>query len=207
MSEALNYLLKVRKNAMRPYFEFLREGGKHLDVKTRALLSVITKVSAQTEAGFRQYLVRALQAGNSPDEVLDALLACMPMLGLSKVIWAIDIILKMDIPEFREEQLGTESSWHEVISISQLEAGSTSLECDGRGMFIYREGDEVCIYDNRCPHQKSIIPSSALEGRVLTCSKHLWKFDITSGECIEEGDRPLKRIESKVEGGKVFAFF
>src|SRR4030067_3013768 len=107
MSDALDYLLQVRKDAMRPYFDFLREGGKHLDPKTRALLSVITKVSGRTDAGFRQYLVRALQAGNTPDEILDALRACMPMLGLSKVIWAIEIILQMDIPGFRPERLGT----------------------------------------------------------------------------------------------------
>ncbi len=75
MSKALDYLLQVRSEAVGSYFKFLKEAGSHLDPKTRALLSVITKVDAQTEAGFRQYLPRALQAGNRADEILDALFA------------------------------------------------------------------------------------------------------------------------------------
>ena len=112
MSEALDYLIKVRKEAIEPYFKFLKEGGKHLDNKTRSLLSVITKVDAQTEAGLKQYLVRALKEGNSADEILDALLVCMPTLGLSKIIWAVDIIIKMNIPEFNPDLIGKEKQWH-----------------------------------------------------------------------------------------------
>jgi hypothetical protein len=51
MSDALDYLVKARPNAMQPYFKFLKEAGKHLDPKTRALLSVITKAGSQTEKG------------------------------------------------------------------------------------------------------------------------------------------------------------
>jgi DNA-directed RNA polymerase subunit N (RpoN/RPB10) len=74
MSDALNYLIAARPDAIVPYFKFLKEAGKNLDIRTRDLISVITKVDAQTEAGFRQYLSRALRNGASPNEVLDALL-------------------------------------------------------------------------------------------------------------------------------------
>jgi len=123
MSEALSYLLKTRKEALGPYFEFLKQSGKHLDMKTRSLLSVITKVDAQTEKGFRQYLVKALQAGNTADEILDALLVCIPTLGLTKIIWCVEIILEMDIPEFRPENLGSKKTWHEIIPITGLSDG------------------------------------------------------------------------------------
>jgi nitrite reductase/ring-hydroxylating ferredoxin subunit/alkylhydroperoxidase/carboxymuconolactone decarboxylase family protein YurZ len=207
MSDALNYLMKVRKDAMRPYFDFLRQGGKHLDQKTRALLSVITKVSGQTDVGFRQYLVRALQAGNTPDEILDALLSSIPMLGLSKIIWAIDIILEMDIPEFRPEVLGMEAKWHELVDIYELQEGISHHDCDGRELFIYRAGDEIRVYDSRCPHQVTNIPLLALQGQELTCPKHHWKFDLASGECIENGARPLHQFASKIENGQVYALW
>ena len=67
MSDALNYLVKVRPEAVGHYFAFLKDCGKHLDPKTRNLISVITKVDAQTERGFRQYLGRALREGCSAD--------------------------------------------------------------------------------------------------------------------------------------------
>ncbi|MFI4931971.1 MAG: carboxymuconolactone decarboxylase family protein, partial [Burkholderiales bacterium] len=99
MSDALAYLLKARPDALGHYFKFLKQCGKHLDPKTRNLISVITKVHAQTDRGFRQYLGRALREGCTPMEVLDALLMAFPALGLAKIVWAVDIILDMDIPE------------------------------------------------------------------------------------------------------------
>ena len=71
MSDALNYLLKVRPDAMKSYFDFIKKSGTSLDPKTRAIISVITKVDNQTETGLRQYLVRALRAGVSADEIQD----------------------------------------------------------------------------------------------------------------------------------------
>ena len=80
MSDALNYLVAARPDAIGPYFKFLKEAGKNLDTRTRDLISVITKVDAQTEGGFRQYLSRALHNGASPNEVIDALLMAFPTL-------------------------------------------------------------------------------------------------------------------------------
>jgi len=51
MSDALTYLVKARPEAMGAYFKFLKGAGAHLDPKTRNLISVITKVHAQTENG------------------------------------------------------------------------------------------------------------------------------------------------------------
>jgi alkylhydroperoxidase/carboxymuconolactone decarboxylase family protein YurZ len=90
MSDALNFLVKARPEAMGHYFGFLKDCGKHLDPKTRDLISVITKVHSQTERGFRQYLGRALRDGCTAAEVLDALLMAFPALGLAKIVWAVD---------------------------------------------------------------------------------------------------------------------
>jgi nitrite reductase/ring-hydroxylating ferredoxin subunit len=51
------------------------------------------------------------------------------------------------------------------------------------------------------------IPLKALSGGHLTCPKHGWVFDIGSGECVEKGSRPLKRFESRVEGGRLQAWW
>src|SRR5450755_3803568 len=140
MSDALAYLLKARPEAMGHYFSFLKDAGKHLDPKTRNLISVITKVHAQTERGFRQYLGRALREGCTPMEVLDALLMAFPALGLARIVWAVDIILAMDIPEFRPEAWVAETEWHDVMAAADIGAGEVArVECDGRGLFLYRD--------------------------------------------------------------------
>ena len=206
MSDALNYLVKARPDAVGHYFQFLKECGKHLDPKTRDLISVITKVDAQTERGFRQYLGRALRDGCTPMEVLDALLMAFPTLGLAKIVWAVDIILEMDLPEFQPAALGAEGSWHDLMAADELADGQTRrVECDGRALFVHRAGDEWRVYDSRCPHQTTNIPHLALQGTTLTCPKHQWAFDIRTGACIAKGDSPLKRWDSRVEGGRLLA--
>ncbi len=199
MSDALNYLLKVRPDAMKSYFSFVKQAGEHLDPKTRAIISVITKVDNLTETGFRQYLVRALRVGVSADEIIDALFAAFPTLGLSKIIWAVDIILVMEIPEFDPELLGQNKEWHEVIAIDALKQDEvTYVHADDRDLFIYYGNETAKVFDSRCPHQVTNIPELALEDCILTCPKHKWKFDIRTGECIDKGNRPLNQFESRV---------
>ncbi len=208
MSDALNYLVKARPEAMTAYLKFLKESGKSLDPKTRALITLITKVATQTENGFRQYLVRALDAGCSPNEILDAIMQAFPALGLTKIVWATEILLDMDLPEFRAENLGAEKRWHELKTIGEIpEKQVTYCDADGRSLFVYREKDDFRVYDSRCPHQVTNIPHLALEGLRLTCPKHQWAFDIKTGQCVAKGSRPLKHFQAKVENGKLLAFW
>ncbi|MGL6111438.1 MAG: Rieske 2Fe-2S domain-containing protein [Rubrivivax sp.] len=208
MSDALAYLLKARPEAMGHYFSFLKDAGKHLDPKTRALISVITKVHAQTERGLRQYLGRALRDGCTPMEVLDALLMAFPALGLAKIVWAVDIILAMDIPGFKPEAMANPGQWHDLMAAAEAKAGEVQrVDCDGRSLFVYRDGKGIRVYDSRCPHQSTNIPHLALQGLTLTCPKHQWAFDVRSGECIDKGTSPLRRWESKVVKGRLLALW
>ena len=209
MSDALNYLIKARPEAMKAYFTFLKDSGKHLDPKTRSLISVITKIDSQTERGLRQYLPRALRDGASPQEILDAILMAFPTLGLAKIVWAVDILLDMDIPEFRAELLDAEPCWHDLISWSEVTDVDITYvdDCDGRNVFVYRSGDNCNVYDSRCPHQVTDIPHLALSGKQLTCPKHQWAFDISTGECIDKGTRPLRQFDSRVREGRLEAIW
>ena len=206
MSDALNYLVKARPDAVGHYFAFLKACGTQLDPKTRNLISVISKVHSQTERGLRQYLGRALREGCTPAEVLDALLMAFPMLGLAKIVWAVDIILALDLPEFQPGALGAAGEWHDVMATKGFKVGDTQrVDCDGRGLFVHRADKEWRVYDSRCPHQTTNIPHLALEGWTLTCPKHQWAFDIRSGECIKNGNSPLKLWPSKVVKGRLLA--
>ena len=223
MSDALNYLLAARPEAMTHYFAFLKDAGKHLEPKTRNLISVITKVDAQTEPGFKQYLKRALRDGCSPVEVIDALLMAFPTLGLTKIIWATNIILSMNLPGFdvdtmkaqfagdpvkAESDASTDetnvAAWHDVLTTAALADGQTTrVDSHGRGLFISREGNEYAVFDSHCSHQRTDIPLSELDDCTLTCPKHQWTFDVKTGACHKPGGSPLKQYPAKVEGGRV----
>lgn len=208
MSNALNYLIKARPEAMGHYFSFLKDAGTKLDPKTRDLISVISKVHSQTEGGLKQYLSRALRNGATAEEVLDALLMAFPILGLAKIVWATKIILDMDIPEFNLEAMSQIPEWHDVAAEADIPLGKTvRLEIEERGLFIHQGEDGLHVYDSRCPHQTTNIPELALDGTTLTCPKHEWKFDITTGECIDKGNHPLKQLDARFEGGRLLVLW
>jgi nitrite reductase/ring-hydroxylating ferredoxin subunit/alkylhydroperoxidase/carboxymuconolactone decarboxylase family protein YurZ len=212
MSDALNYLIKTRPETISHYFAFLKQTGTHLDPKTRNLISVITKVYSQTDRGFRQYLGRALREGCTPMEVLDALLMAFPALGLAKITWAVDIILDMNIPGFDPDVITQKApapaEWRDVMASKDIKDGEvTRTECQGRGLFVYREKKTYQVYDSHCPHQGTDIPELAVNGATLICPKHQWQFDVKNGDCIKKGKTPLTRIESKVVKGRLLAFW
>ena len=91
--------------------------------------------------------------------------------------------------------------WHDVAALAELPAdGVRRLEVGDRGLFILRTSAEIRVYDSRCPHQVTNIPELALKGRILTCPKHEWAFDLATGECIAKGTSPLNRLEHRVTG-------
>ena len=228
MSDALDYLMKIRPEAMGHYFRFLKEAGRHLDPKTRSLISVITKVHAQTEAGFRQYLRRALKEGVQPIEVLDALLMAFPALGLTRIVWAVDLLLEMDLPEFKadailakttaafqhessgaprldDDAIGSKTRWHAVCALDQLGVGRTiRVDVEGRSLLVHRSEKDVRVYDAHCPHQATLLSEEALEGTRLVCPKHGWEFDVLDGHVIK-GNAPLREFPHRIEGTAVFA--
>jgi nitrite reductase/ring-hydroxylating ferredoxin subunit/alkylhydroperoxidase/carboxymuconolactone decarboxylase family protein YurZ len=217
MSDALAFLVKARPEAMGHYLAFLKDCGTRLDPKTRCLISVITKVHAQTERGLKQYVKRALREGCSIDEVLDALLMAFPALGLSRIVWAVDVLLAMDLPQMRA--LGAPSPspspspaakppprWHDLMAAAELKAGAVArVDCDGRSVFVQRAGRSVKVYDSRCPHQNTDIPHLALQGSMLTCPKHGWMFDLRTGQGVQADTRPLTQWPAKVQAGRVLA--
>jgi nitrite reductase/ring-hydroxylating ferredoxin subunit/alkylhydroperoxidase/carboxymuconolactone decarboxylase family protein YurZ len=208
MSNAMNYLLQARPEEMGAYFKFLKGAGTHLDPKTRDLISVITKVDVQTENGLKQYLSRALRGGCTPNEIIDALLMAFPTLGLAKIIWAVDIILEMDISDFAVDALNATEAWHDLGAEGDFADGkATHLKIEYRSVFVYRNGDNLKVYDSTCPHKVTNIPELAICENHLTCPKHQWKFDLETGECIDKGNHPLKSFEARIEGGVVQAWW
>lgn len=205
MSDALSYLIKARPEAMGHYFAFLKEAGRHLDPKTRALISVITKVHSHTERGVRQYVRRAIADGCSGSEILDALLMAFPALGLAKIVWAVDVLLAMKLPQFDPQRMVSQE-WHELGLLKSFRKGKLhKVERAERAVFVFRDAGGCRVYDAHCPHQATNIPLDALKGGKLVCPRHGWAFDAASGACVAKGNKPLRRIESKVANGKLLA--
>lgn len=57
-----------------------------------------------------------------------------------------------------------------------------------------------------CPHmEEPLEESGVIVNCVLTCTKHLWAWDLNTLEMKGETERPLKTYDVKQQGGAVFA--
>jgi nitrite reductase (NADH) small subunit len=63
-----------------------------------------------------------------------------------------------------------------------------TFELDGEaGVLFYVDGKWFAVR-NRCPHQQfEKLHEGEVEGTVLTCPMHGWKFDLTSGNSVNAG--------------------
>ena len=59
-----------------------------------------------------------------------------------------------------------------------FEVGGTEV------LIIHSPGGEVRAYSPICPHQDHPLIDGELENCVLTCSAHLWQFNVLSGKGI-----------------------
>ena len=73
--------------------------------------------------------------------------------------------------------------WHRVAKLSQLQPGEcTSVEVGGFGIALFNVGGRVYALDNTCPHAGGPLGEGLLEGHIVECPWHGWRYDVRNGE-------------------------
>jgi nitrite reductase/ring-hydroxylating ferredoxin subunit len=62
----------------------------------------------------------------------------------------------------------------------------------------------ISVTDNACPHEGYGLVQGDLEGEVLTCAWHNWKYRLSDGRCIR-GEEDLRLYPATVRDGMVTA--
>ena len=78
------------------------------------------------------------------------------------------------------------------------------VEASGRALALFnRDGTYHCL-DNLCPHRGGPLGEGDLDGRLVSCPWHAWRWDVTTGE---NANNPAVRVPCfpvSVEGGGIF---
>ena len=65
-------------------------------------------------------------------------------------------------------------------------------------------GDCIRAFPPTCPHlAEPLVDSGLLKDGLLTCTKHLWQWDLRSGEMKGAAERPVLMYETSVSGDDV----
>lgn len=70
-------------------------------------------------------------------------------------------------------------------------------------LVVHAPGGGVRAYHPVCPHQDHPLVEGDLAGCVLTCSAHLWQFDVLTGQGVNPTGVSLKSYPVRVEEGAV----
>ena len=92
-----------------------------------------------------------------------------------------------------------------VLELSALPTGQIALvSVDGEDVVLFRRGDEIFAFGNRCPHQEGSLSDGFVEGDIVTCPLHGWEFDLRTGVCMTIPGERVPGYRATVEDGAVY---
>ena len=205
-SRGMRFLLEVRNREASQIVELESYGSPHLDKKSRALIDLVLHTIRPGDRGLRRALTRAAAGGASRDEVIDAILAAQPVAGTENVVRSIECMLDWEADRGGAKAPGEGADgFRAAARLSELKPRVPRIVRVGdRSVVLIRlEGDRVTALSNICPHSGGPLGLGRLEGDILTCPWHDWRFEITSGECLNRPGKYAQVFEVKVEGDEV----
>lgn len=99
-------------------------------------------------------------------------------------------------------------SWKRVCKAAEVPEDSLKkFTVDGVALVIANYGGGFRAIPPLCPHMEEPLEESGVIAEcALTCTKHLWSWDLSSLAMLGETERPLKTYEVKLEDGDILAF-
>ncbi len=101
---------------------------------------------------------------------------------------------------------GSENS--ESFLVGSLEEWETKSS-----RIVTRAGEEIAVFktatgfkacQNTCPHAGGSLVEGNLEGEMITCPLHSWRFDLKTGACLNEPGNDIKIYKPEIKEGKVY---
>jgi nitrite reductase/ring-hydroxylating ferredoxin subunit/Fe-S cluster biogenesis protein NfuA len=97
-------------------------------------------------------------------------------------------------------QTTSAGGWVEGPAVDDIPHGRPAVAAHG-AVLIVRDNERIFAYRNECPHMGMPLDGGALEGTLLACPSHGFRYDITSGECVTATHVQLLPVPLRVEGG------
>lgn len=94
--------------------------------------------------------------------------------------------------------------WLDAGTLSDIpDAGVRSLVVGGEKVLLSRRGTVVTCFQNACAHLGFPIHDGEVEGGIITCPHHGFRYDLASGECLTAPEVQLQSHAVRVTGSKV----
>ncbi len=92
-----------------------------------------------------------------------------------------------------------------VLDEKELQEGKMQLvSVEGTPVLIIKQQGKIFTINNRCPHMACGFSGGTLDGLVIVCPCHDWRFDLETGEYEDGPGFKLTKYDWKIESGKIW---
>jgi len=94
--------------------------------------------------------------------------------------------------------------WVPTIDDDKVREGtSVPVYPKGVGVLLLRVGGQLFAIANKCAHMACPLEGGKLDGDVITCPCHDWRFNVRSGQFLDAPELKIDTFATRVEDGKV----
>jgi nitrite reductase (NADH) small subunit/3-phenylpropionate/trans-cinnamate dioxygenase ferredoxin subunit len=91
-----------------------------------------------------------------------------------------------------------------VARVGEIQEGSgASFVVAGRLVAVFLCGGDYYAIDDVCPHMGASLGAGHLDGTVVTCPWHAWRFDIRDGTWCDNRRIKIESFEVRVAGDEI----
>jgi nitrite reductase/ring-hydroxylating ferredoxin subunit len=92
------------------------------------------------------------------------------------------------------------TKWFKVCLEHELKPGrAKSVRLFGRPFAVFNIDGSLYGIDAACRHMKANLASGKLDGSIVTCPMHGWRYDVRSGNCLTQSEADIQTLSVKVE--------
>jgi toluene monooxygenase system ferredoxin subunit len=96
------------------------------------------------------------------------------------------------------------AEWHEVGREQEFAGGLRKVLAGRRRVVLGLLDGELHAFDAMCPHAGGPMELSEVEGSIVSCPLHAWRFDLKRDGTELHGYRPLPCLRVRVDKGTVY---
>jgi toluene monooxygenase system ferredoxin subunit len=98
-------------------------------------------------------------------------------------------------------------AWKRICSLSDVPAnGVKKISAGAFDVIVVNYGEGVRVLPPVCPHmEEQLEKSGVIANCKLTCTKHLWSWNLKTLAQIGETEKPLQEYQSRIVDGHVEA--
>ncbi len=94
--------------------------------------------------------------------------------------------------------------FHTVCRLDEVKAGEGKTVVVGQKLIaLFRIGDQIHAIDDVCPHMGASLSGGHLEGNIVSCPWHAWRFRVTDGTWADNPRVKIGCYSVRVEAGLV----